>query len=115
MTSHPDTLPERWEPWPGYEGYYEVSSRGRVRAVRRAVHSRVTAGDRCIQHPRVRVYPEKILHVHPVDGWVELHRDGVSHRLGVRKVVGRVFGLDVRVTRGTAEPGTGDGNPLVSG
>lgn len=34
---HISTPPEEWRDIPGYEGYYQVSSRGRVRGVTRAV------------------------------------------------------------------------------
>lgn len=74
---------EIWKPIKDFEGYYEISSMGRVRSLEREVWNKA---NQCFQH-----VASKMLHPHPVskeypylkvhlvrDG---VHKNGVIHRL----------------------------------
>lgn len=52
-------MTEKWKPISGYEGKYEISDHGRVRAIRREVPSLTKNGK-----PRICVYKERILKTH---------------------------------------------------
>lgn len=74
---------ERWAPVPGYEGYYEVSSRGRVRSLARRVPNR--HGTTTVRRGRVlkassNPYPR-----------VVLSADGVTVNRTVHSLVAEAF------------------------
>lgn len=79
---------EEWRPVKGYEGLYEVSSFGRVKALRRIiVQSRGT----------IMPYPEKILKLYyNIDGYhqVVLSKQGQTKRLTVHRLVAQAFILN---------------------
>lgn len=75
---------ERWLPVPGYQGYYEVSDHGRVRAVDRVIRR----GDQ-IQHRRGRLKAGgPNAGGYPV---VPLHRDGTRINAPVHRLVLEAF------------------------
>lgn len=64
-----DVTPERWLPIPGYEGYYEVSDRGRVRSLPRECPGnnwRFRPGRALSPGPRSRGYLQVNLSLHGV-------------------------------------------------
>lgn len=71
---------EKWQPIPGYEGYYEASNLGRIRTV--------------IDHPKGRSLSGTVmkLSLHR-NGYlnVGLHRDGVRKVVGVHRLVAAAF------------------------
>jgi len=85
---------EQWKAIPGYEGYYEVSSLGRVRSI-----------DRVIPHPRLgsqyihgRILTQKIVEngniktgIPSIDLQVCLTVDGSSRHFNVRRLVYNAF------------------------
>lgn len=76
---------ERWVPLAGYEGIYEVSDLGRVRALAKRVP---------IQYGAWRDVPATILKTRKPDGWypaVSLWRDGVCQRSLVHRLVAITF------------------------
>lgn len=85
---------EDWRPVVGYEGFYEVSSAGRVRSVARRRGARV--GHVLRQHPLSNGLYLK----------VELHRDGVRQTCPTHRLVGEAFlgplpdGLETRHLNG---------------
>lgn len=76
---------ETWNPVVGYEGYYEVSSHGRVRSVDRVI---------AFKDGRVRAYKGKVLAQYP-DGFgylkVTLKKQDTGTRLHVHVIVAAAF------------------------
>ncbi len=73
---------------PGYEGYYEVSSEGRVRGVYRMVP--INGGQKLVRGTEIK--PE----IHPRDGHfrVKLRREGTCRKFQVHRLVLTVFHSD---------------------
>lgn len=79
---------EVWKPVVGYEGLYEVSSEGRIKACRRTVIGR----NQCAEFERT--YPEKELAVHYLEyGYTQvfLNKEGVSKGHLVHRLVAEAF------------------------
>ena len=81
------TKPEVWKDITGYEGIYQVSNTGRVKAL-----SKFRLGS--TRTTKARLYPEKILRLH-VDrvGYcqVQLWINGVGKMCGVHRLVAQAF------------------------
>lgn len=85
---------EIWKPIKGFEGYYEVSSLGRVRGLNRQVWHK---GNNCFHHVSgqiLRQYPVSkeypYLKVHLVKDGV--HKNGIIHRLVTEAFIPQVIG-----------------------
>ncbi|MCK5019344.1 MAG: NUMOD4 motif-containing HNH endonuclease [Candidatus Peribacteraceae bacterium] len=65
-----------WKPIPGYEGYYEVSSDGKVRSVERVIKDEIG------RVSKKKSYMKKIYKGHDGYSFVFLHKD--SSRIGLR-------------------------------
>ena len=82
------SIDEIWKPVPGYEGLYEVSTSGRVKACARTVVGRNQSSE------FKRYYPEKILAFHYLEhGYTQvyLNKDGHSKGFLVHRLVAQVF------------------------
>ena len=82
---------EIWKPIKGYEGYYEISNKGRVKTVMRKVYNPGVLGDGCY-----RTVPEKIRKPNIMKGYhcVALIKDKHTkvyriHRLVIEHFVGQ--------------------------
>ena len=82
---------EKWVPLVGYEGSYEISTRGRVRSMprqvdrpdgRRLFNSNTSAG------PKVLRIVQRETHHGPA---VRLHRDGIGRQLPIRDLYRETF------------------------
>lgn len=84
-------MAELWKPIKGYEGYYEISSMGRVKSVERKVYNPFVLGDGCY-----RTVPERIRKPNIMKGYycVALIKDKHTkvyriHRLVIEHFVGQ--------------------------
>ena len=92
--------PERWLPAVGFEGWYEVSSLGRVRSVTRQILVRFTTRAPALRIRRGRIIKQAL----GTSGYwqVRFSRDGVATNQVVHRLVAAAFigpcppGLDVR-------------------
>lgn len=77
---------EVWKDIEGYEGYYQVSSEGRIKSLERIVKGVGNGGE------FDKLLPEKILKLQ-TDKYtsVNLHKDGVGHRVNVHRLVAMAF------------------------
>ncbi len=71
---------EQWLPVPGYEGFYKVSDRGNVRAVKRLV--KCSTGDRLYPGGPMKLYPLKKGHLQTI-----LRKAGTKRRFYVHQLV----------------------------
>jgi hypothetical protein len=82
-------MQEEWRPVVGFEGYYEVSNRGRVRALERAEHVRSRWGGTCVRrYPARELTPVRTDHGHLT---VTLRREGIGNPRGVHVLVAEAF------------------------
>lgn len=79
------TVTENWKPVPGYEGYYEVSNRGRVRSLDRVVTTKIGSSLR-VRGRMLKLYEGN--HGYHV---VVLNRDGASDPRTVHRMVLSTF------------------------
>lgn len=98
---HGTRTQEQWKPVPGYEGYYEVSDHGHVRSLPRVVNQ----GTRTMKLPGGPMKPT----AHPTGHlWINLRRDGASHKGYIHRMVAGAFlgecpeGQEVRHLDGNA-------------
>lgn len=73
-------LHERFLPWPGYEGLYELSNRGRVRSLSRVVRDK---------HGQPRTLAERFMILWHDFVW--LSKNGVQRRYAVPPLVRQLF------------------------
>lgn len=89
IARHPEPEPadptEEWRPIPGWDGFYEASSHGRVRSLTRTV-KHPKSGAAQIQGRVLRTGPHRSGHL-----WVELCRPGVKKTRQVHQLVLEAF------------------------
>lgn len=80
---------EEWRDIPGYEGYYQASSLGRIRSVERVISQRHATGEVQRRMPMVYLTP----FTHSGDGRfvVALSRDCIVRKFGVHVLVALAF------------------------
>lgn len=78
------SVPERWLPVPGYEGYYEVSDQGNVRSIPRVVNTKT--GPRRLPGRMLRQVPCRSGHIR-----LCLNKDGVPASVEVHRLVAAAF------------------------
>ena len=73
-----------WKPVVGFEGLYEISSVGNVKALKRTVQRKRSG---------IMTYPERILKPHYNSGYlsISLHKDGVINTYKVHRLVALAF------------------------
>ncbi|NSY17229.1 NUMOD4 domain-containing protein [Neorhizobium sp. AL 9.2.2] len=90
IDAHVADVPEQWKEIEGYEGYYSVSTLGRVKSLARSVSAKP-----CVKAPNGRVIPiqERILKQSETDGrrFVTLWKDHVNLAVSVHKLVTSAF------------------------
>ena len=79
--------PEKWRDIPGYEGYYQVSDHGRVKALARVVHKRITKPGQ--GSSPVQLWKERMMKISPKSQYnkVTLSRDGKGGTYNVNVLV----------------------------
>ena len=101
--------PERWKDIPEYEGYYQVSDYGRVKALARVVYKVITKpgqGSSPVQFWRERILKPTKGRVYP---HVTLHRDATKKTYNLHQLVLLTW---VGPPPPDQEGCHGDGNPL---
>ena len=89
-TAYTDAEPdERWKDIPGYEGFYQISNRGRVKSLSRIVD----AGNRKYSVQEKILTPQKAAN----KTFVRLTIDAVSDSIMVEKTVNELFGHNEKV------------------
>lgn len=80
---------EIWKPVVGWEGYYAVSSHGRMRSEERTIHVPASTSMRAY----ARTYQERILRLGQIKGYpfADLNRDGQLKRTMVHRLVAHAF------------------------
>lgn len=83
-TSTNVTMIEIWKDIEGYKGYYQVSSRGRVKGLLRTIDK---------GYYGKQVYPETIMNTFESNGYimVTLRKDGTKHNYKVHRLVAKAF------------------------
>lgn len=82
-------MDEIWKPIENYEGYYEISSHGRVKSIERKIHCPTVLGTGCC-----RTVPERMLKHNLMKGYhcVTLQKDGKVKVFRVHRLVIEHFG-----------------------